>query len=73
MTIAPSVTFTQREIERQIPCTIVGCDHTSCELTFVGRCHPRAAADVVYYKARGVLAIKCERCAKTIAEVAVAP
>jgi hypothetical protein len=73
MTITPTIPWTQRTIPIDWPCTVRDCDHRACELTLKPRCHPAAALDVIYAKARGVLVVRCERCTKLVAEVLVAP
>lgn len=65
--------LTQAELI-QAQCAVPGCDHGQHNEYFLhGRCHPHAALSVCYVLSRGVMVVRCDRCAALIAEILVAP
>jgi hypothetical protein len=55
-------------------CATPGCTHEDHRLIYLhSACHPSVGCRVAYDMARGVVVVRCRRCAKLVAEIAVAP
>jgi hypothetical protein len=55
-------------------CHLAGCTHENHGPLFLhGRCHLGAPVEVSYMAGSGAILVRCMRCKKTVAEIAVAP